>query len=99
MDESNKPAQGAALIMEKFQRMIQGNSSKHVEVRNESNIPGFGFELPSKVDSKGKSPGFNQVSSVYCSSALFIVLCIVLLCCMFTHFIMSGSHAIVHIQE
>ena len=61
IDELNKPAQGAALIMEKFQRMIQENSTKHPESRDDSGIPGLGFELSAKGESKGKSPGFNQV--------------------------------------
>lgn len=47
--------------MEKFQRMIQENSTKHSESREESGIPGLGFELPGKSENKGKSPGFNQV--------------------------------------
>ena len=69
LDESSKPAQGAALIMEKFQRMIQENSSKHSESHDEGGIPGLGFELPSKMDNKGKSPGFNQVPSTFCCFA------------------------------
>ena len=47
--------------MEKFQRMIQENSTKHPESRDDSGIPGLGFELSAKGESKGKSPGFNQV--------------------------------------
>lgn len=57
----SKPAQGAALIMQKFQRMIQENSIKPAENQNVGGIPGLGFEALPKSETKGKSPGFNQV--------------------------------------
>ena len=66
--------QGAALIMEKFKRMMQNSSGTQSGSENQTAIPGIGGNTPIKSD-KGKSPGFNQVflmpafnpvSNIYC---------------------------------
>lgn len=46
--------------MEKFQRMVQENSIKPAENQDSGGIPGLGL-VATQSETKGKSPGFNQV--------------------------------------